>query len=298
MSAHGSSLRRNMASGGEPTCTQPILQDAAPELWGQHRFGLPAQRWTSLSDRTIWVTGAGTGYGRCIAVALALAGCKVYISGRRPEKLALCIDEVDSLAQPKHALVPIPLDLTDADAVRKAAAQVRDASPVLHGLVHCAALPQPHYQYPLLEMPVKAWERIQATNVTAAWHLTREMAPSLSQSQAARVLFLGSEAGWADTVGHGPYNVSKASLNSLTASLANEFAARYPQADAQINLLIPGEARTEMNQGSTVSPYSVVCMSLLLLSCGPGGPNGKFFHRDGRHFCYAYTPAHIGSLFS
>ena len=59
--------------------------------------------------------------------------------------------------------------------------------------------------------------------------------------------------------------------------------------DIQINVLVPGEARTEMNQGSTESPYAVVSMVLVLLSHPPGGPNGHFFNRDGRHLAFAYT---------
>ena len=59
--------------------------------------------------------------------------------------------------------------------------------------------------------------------------------------------------------------------------------------DIQMNALIPGEARTEMNRGSTQSPYKVVSMALILLSHPRGGPNGRFFHRDGRHFGLGYT---------
>lgn len=104
------------------------------------------------------------------------------------------------------------------------------------------------------------------------------------------MIFLSSEAGWASTPGFGPYNISKAAVNTLGASLAAECAMRFPAKDVQINVLVPGEARTEMNQGSTESPYSVVSMVLTLLSHPPGGPNGCFFHRDGRHLAFAYSP--------
>lgn len=66
-------------------------------------------------------------------------------------------------------------------------------------------------------------------------------------------------------------------------------AVRYPGKDVQINVLVPGEARTDMNQGSTESPYAVVNMVLVLLSHPPGGPSGFFFNRDGRHLPFAYT---------
>src|ERR1700733_11587780 len=61
---------------------------------------------------------------------------------------------------------------------------------------------------------------------------------------AARIVLMTSEAGWASTPGFGPYNISKAALNSLGTSLAAESAQRFPGYDIQINVLVPGEART------------------------------------------------------
>jgi NAD(P)-dependent dehydrogenase (short-subunit alcohol dehydrogenase family) len=115
-------------------------------------------------------------------------------------------------------------------------------------------------------------------------------------SGAVRVIFMTSEAGWAPTPGFGMYNVSKAALNSLGSCLAAESAARYPVEDIQMNIVSPGEARTEMNQGSTISPYTIVSIILLLLSHPAGGPNGRFFHRDGRHLEFCYTGAYEKSL--
>ena len=92
------------------------------------------------------------------------------------------------------------------------------------------------------------------------------------------------------------YNISKAALNSLGYSMAREYATHYPDIDIQMNIISPGEARTEMNQGSSVSPYSIVSIILLLLSHPKGGPNGKYFHRDGRHLKFAYSEPYERSL--
>ena len=92
------------------------------------------------------------------------------------------------------------------------------------------------------------------TNLTGAWLICRAAVPDMLAAGSCRVVLLTSEAGWAFTPGVGAYNVSKSALNNLGASLAAECAARYPAADVQINVLIPGEARTEMNQGSTDQP--------------------------------------------
>lgn len=135
------------------------------------------------------------------------------------------------------------------------------------------------------------WNALLATNVTGQWLVSKAALPLLARAQALRIVFMTSEAGWAATPGFGPYNVGKSALNSLGASFAAECAARYPQRDVQVNVLIPGEAHTEMNAASAESPYSVVCMALLLLSHPAGGPNGCFFHRDGRHFEFGHARA-------
>ena len=112
-------------------------------------------------------------------------------------------------------------------------------------------------------MTPQEWDHIVNTNVTGAWLVCRAAVPAMLAAGSCRVLLLTSEAGWAFTPGVGAYNVTKSALNNLGASLAAECAARYPAADVQINVLIPGEARTEMNQGSAISPYSVANMALL-----------------------------------
>ena len=166
----------------------------------------------------------------------------------------------------------------------------------LYGLVYCSALPSAGFARPLQELPLARWDALLRTNVTGAWLAVRAAMPLMLRSRAARIILLSSEAGWASTPGFGPYNISKAALNSLGMSLAEEYAVSNPDADIQINVLVPGEARTEMNQGSAESPFTAVPMMLLLLSQPEGGPNGYFFHRDGRHLACGHGGAYHESL--
>ncbi len=275
-----------------PEATPGIQQFLDPASWRDHRFGLPSPRWRALSGKTAWITGAGTGYGRCIAVALAAAGAHVILSSRRTEKLNESIAEMRSLGIPTDNTAAIPLDITDSGSVEAAAAEVRRRFGPAHFLIHSAAVSPVGLPWPLTSMTPEQWNRIIGTNVTGAWLMCRAAVPDMAAAGTCRVVLLTSEAGWAFTPGVGAYNVSKSALNNLGASLAAECAARHPMADIQINVLIPGEARTEMNKGSTISPYTVVPMTLALLSHPPGGPNGRFFHRDGRHFPFAYAAAY------
>jgi NAD(P)-dependent dehydrogenase (short-subunit alcohol dehydrogenase family) len=275
-----------------PAATPGIQQFLDPAGWRDHRFGLPPARWQALSGRTAWITGAGTGYGRCIAVALAAAGARVILSGRRMEKLNESIEKMRSLDIPAENAMNISVDITDSASVEAAADEVRRRYGPVNILVHSAAVSSGGLTWPLTSMSPAQWNRIIGTNVTGAWLICRAALPDMLAAGSCRVVLLTSEAGWAFTPGVGAYNVTKSALNNLGASLAAECAARYPAADVQINVLIPGEARTEMNKGSIISPYTVVPMTLALLSHPLGGPNGCFFHRDGRHFPFAYAKAY------
>ncbi|MDI3464439.1 MAG: hypothetical protein OJF50_003260 [Nitrospira sp.] len=257
--------------------TPGIIQNVHPASWRDHRFGLPQARWKRLKRRNFWITGAGTGYGRCIALALAAAGARVFISGRRIEKLRETVDEGAALGIDVSRCISVPVDIRSDGDLARAVESIQHVTTSLYGLVNSAALPQsPETVFPLTGQSTVAWADLLTTNVTGQWLTCRAAMPLLSHGDGFRILFLSSFAGWASTSGFGPYNISKSAVNTLGASLAAECAARYPGKDIQINVLVPGEARTEMNQGSTESPYSVVSMVLVLLSHPPGGPNGYF----------------------
>lgn len=277
--------------------TPGIGQDFGPAGCSDHRFGLPVERWTSLAGQAFWITGAGTGYGQAIAIALAVAGARVFLTGRRPSKLEDTRQQAAQAGAAIANLIAVPADITDPAAVTQAAHTIATHGGILRGLISNAALPQPRSSpYPLADLSVEDWDRLLRTNITGQWLVARAALPLLSAGHGFRVVFMTSEAGWAYTPGFGPYNLTKAAVNNLGASFAAECAARMPNGDVQVNVLIPGEARTEMNQGSTNSPYSVVSMTLLLLSHPAGGPNGCFFHRDGRHFPFAYASPYGYSL--
>ncbi len=277
--------------------TSGVVQDINPHKWREHRFGLSSERWRYLGGKSFWITGSGTGYGRCLAVALAATGGTVFLSGRRKEKLEETIHEMHSLEITADKCHLLDADITDSNQVREASGRVMSLCDSLYGLVNNAALPpNEHLHDPLQDGTLEEWDRIMRTNVTAPWLVTKTIFPHMKKGGAVRVLFMTSEAGWAFTPGFGPYNISKAALNNLAASMAKECATSFPDTDIQINTLVPGEARTEMNRNSSESPYSIVNMALLLLSSPAGGPNGKFFHRDGRHLQFAYSLPYEQSL--
>jgi len=256
-------------------------------------FGLPPERRASFAGRLYWITGAGTGYGRSIAWALAACGARVALSGRRSEKLRETAEMAARFGIAARSFLILPADICDAESVQAAAGEIQRSAGRLDGLIASAALPQPPLgPAPLATASPEQWAVLMRTNAFGAWTACRAALPLLRGSDRPRILLLSSEAGWAATPGFGLYDISKAALNSLGYNLAHECAALEPERDWQINTLIPAEARTEMNRGSDLDPAMILPMTLALLGHPPGGPNGHFFHRDGRHFSFAYSAAY------
>ncbi len=282
-------------AGGRPPHTQ-LQQESGridPASWAYHRFGLPVERWASLSGLRIWIIGGGTGYGRALAHALSAAQSRVWVSGRRQALLDGTIASGEAAGIDMRGCQTLVADITDGCSLAAAAQCIGDAAGQIDALVCCAALPQPRTEggdLPLLNLPQASWQALIDTNVTGQLLAFRAAWPLWSASPHPRAVLFSSEAGWSFTPGFGPYNLSKAALNNLGASLAAEAAAALPGNDVQVNILDPGEASSEMNRGSPNSPYTVAAMVLALISHPRGGPNGHFFHRDGRHlaFCKAY----------
>jgi NAD(P)-dependent dehydrogenase (short-subunit alcohol dehydrogenase family) len=266
--------------------THGVMEKADPDKSKDHLYGLPPERWRNLYGKSFWITGAGTGYGRCLAVAIASAGGQVFLTGRRRGKLLESIEEIREFGINTENCHVIEADIIDIRQMQSACNRVKNLCSSLYGLVNNAALPP---RASLQNESIQYWDRLMRTNVTAPWLLTRAIFPHMMKGGAVRVLFVTSEAGWAFTPGFGPYNVSKAALNNLSASMGEEYAKSFPHIDIQMNALVAGEARTEMNQNSRESPYSIVSMALILLSQPRGGPNGKFFHRDGQHLEFTYA---------
>ena len=267
-----------------------VLPEAAPEQWKIHKFGLSENNWRRLYRQSYWVTGAGTGYGRAIASILAASGAQVFLTGRRIGMLHESLKKMADLDIDTGNCHLIPADLTKYEDIRLACKNVTELCDSLDGLVNNAAIPsKPGSQYPLQDDSVEYWDKIMAINLKAPWLLARTIFPHMRKNGVIRMIFMTSEAGWSSTPGFGMYNISKAALNSLGHSMAMEYSKRYSDSDIQINIVQPGEARTEMNQGSSASPYSVVSIVLLLLSQAKGSANGKFFDRNGRHLQFCHT---------
>lgn len=196
------------------------------------------------TPRIALVTGAGSGIGKAVALALLDAGFTVVLAGRRSEPLQALVDQ--ALGQGQQALA-IPTDVRDPASVERLFSQIERELGRLDLLFNNAGVNAP--AVPVDELPLDNWDNVLATNVTgvflcarAAFGLMRRQSP-----QGGRIINNGSISAHAPRPFSAPYTVSKHAVLGLTKSLALDGRA-YDIACSQIDI---GNALTELSERMT-----------------------------------------------
>jgi NAD(P)-dependent dehydrogenase (short-subunit alcohol dehydrogenase family) len=180
-----------------------------------------------LKDRIALITGASRGIGRAVALAFAREGAHVLLVARARTAL----EEVDDAIKESGGKASlIPLNLTDGKRVDALGPTLYELFAILGRLS------------PLTHIPSEHWERVMVTNVTANWRLIRTLDPLLRRSDAGRVIFVTSSVAQTAKAYWAPYSVSKAALETLARTYANETA----DSAIKVNMVDPGATATRM----------------------------------------------------
>jgi NAD(P)-dependent dehydrogenase (short-subunit alcohol dehydrogenase family) len=190
-----------------------------------------------LAGSIALVTGASRGIGRATALLLAQAGAHIVAVARTVGAL----EEVDDAAKAAGSSATlVPLDMRDYPGIYRLATALNERYQHLDTLIGNAAVVG--QRSPLGHVEPQNWDEAMAVNVTANWHLIRAMDPLLRRAKAGRAVFITSGAATHARAYAGPYSVSKAALNGLTRTYAEETSSTL----MRVNLFNPGPTRTRM----------------------------------------------------
>ena len=193
------------------------------------------------AGRVILVTGAGSGIGRALALALAKGGATVALLGRTPKKLERVYDEIVAAGGPTPALLPFDLENALAQQYDALVTAIATEFGRLDGLVHNAAILGT--RSPIAHFDVPTWCRVLQVNLTAEFALTQVCLPLLEKSADASVLFTSSGVGQKGRAYWGAYAVSKFGIEGLAQVLAHEYEDN-PR--LRVNVVNPGAVRTDL----------------------------------------------------
>jgi NAD(P)-dependent dehydrogenase (short-subunit alcohol dehydrogenase family) len=185
------------------------------------------------------VTGAGSGIGRAVALALAQAGYEVALAGRRADAL----DETVRAAR-THAteLLPVVTDVTDADSVARLFDTVRERYGRLDLLFNNAGISAP--AVPLEELDLARLRAVIDTNLLGPFLCTQH-AIRIMKAQSprgGRIINNGSISAHAPRPNSAPYTATKHAIMGLTKSTSLD-GRKHDIACGQIDI---GNAATEM----------------------------------------------------
>ncbi len=222
-----------------------------------------------LNNKTILVTGAGSGIGRAVAIALANHGANVVLTGKTVKKLELVYDEIDKTCPGRAIIHPLNLLTATESEYQTLADSLGEQFPALDGLIHNAALLG--VRSPIELYPYKDWQELMQVNVNAAFLLTRALLPALQRAAQARIVFTASSVGRMSRAYWGAYSVSKFAVEGLMQLLADELRNT---STIRVNSLNPGATRTDMRRkaypaedpGNLPTPESLTPVYLYLMS--------------------------------
>jgi citronellol/citronellal dehydrogenase len=181
--------------------------------------------------KTIVVTGAGSGIGRCTAHELAALGASLVLVGRNIDKLQSVETELRQ-ANPNITLSKHSCDIRDEDAVEAAMTTAFEIHERFDGLVNNAG-----GQYPMaLEMiSLKGWEAVLKTNLTGGFLMAKAVHTLWMKNNGGAIVNIIADM-WNGMPGMGHSGAARAGMLNFTETAACEWAA----SGIRVNAVAPG----------------------------------------------------------
>jgi len=233
-----------------------------------------------LADKTILVTGAGDGIGRCAALNYARYGATVLLLGRTGDKLEAVYDEIEASGGARPAIIEMDLATASEDSYANLANSLSNEFPCLHGVLHNAALLGD--RRPIANAGYASWTEVMQVNVNAQFLLTRYLLPLLHMAPAASIIFTSSGVGRVGKAYWGAYAVSKFATEGFMQVLAGELENT---SRIRVNSLNPRATNTAMRRTAypaetptnNPSPQDIMPAYLFLMGDDSAGFTGRAF---------------------
>ena len=185
----------------------------------------------TFAGQTVFITGAGTGLGKAIAIQFARLGAAIVIASRRPEHLEAGAAAIEAVGAP---VLTTPCDIREPDQIAAAfdAATGRFGLPDV--LINNAAA---NFPVPAEDMSPNAWRTVVDITLNGTFFCTREFGRRhLATGTPGSIINIGASYAWTGGPGFAHSAAAKAGVKNMTETLAVEWGP----AGIQVNCLVPG----------------------------------------------------------
>ena len=193
----------------------------------------------AATQKIALITGAGSGVGRAVAIAMAKEGYTLVLAGRRKDAL----DETAKRVAPAKTLV-VPTDVTDHASIKALFAKTKEAFGRLDVLFNNAGIGAPPVN--MEDLTYEQWMAVVQTNLTGPFLCTQEAIKIMKDQspRGGRIINNGSISAHTPRPNSSPYTSTKHAITGLTKSTALD-GRKYDIACGQVDI---GNAATEMTE--------------------------------------------------
>jgi NAD(P)-dependent dehydrogenase (short-subunit alcohol dehydrogenase family) len=197
-----------------------------------------------LANKTVVVTGGGSGIGEAIVRRFAAQGAKTaFIDIKETESRALAKE----LAAQDRQVYFEPADLTDIAALRSAIGNIRKQFGPIQILINNAAHDERHAT---LEVTPEYWDDRIAVNIRHQFFAAQAVLPDMIAAKSGSIVNFGSTSWMIGQGGMAAYTSAKSAVLGLTRSLARDFG----QYNIRVNAIAPGWIMTERQVSLWLTP--------------------------------------------
>lgn len=182
-----------------------------------------------FDGHVVVITGGGSGIGRCTAHELAHLGARVALIGRKADKLARVVAEIESDGGEAKAW---PLDIRVEDDVTHTVQQILAHFGRIDGLVNNAG---GQFPAPLSQISQKGWEAVVRTNLTGGFLMSRETYTQWMCDHGGSIVNVVADM-WLGMPGMGHSGAARAGMMNLTETAALEWSL----SKVRVNAVAPG----------------------------------------------------------
>ncbi|WP_228063719.1 3-ketoacyl-ACP reductase [Faecalibacter rhinopitheci] len=192
----------------------------------------------SLQGKTAFITGAGKGLGKAMALALAKEGANLFLVGRTAADLDAVAQEAKTLNNDITVNTSVA-DVSDLTQVQNTVKELTAIDARIDILINNAGILRTGG---ILDLPIEEFEQSIKINVLGTYYVLHEVLPFLTQQSSSDIINIASTAGQKGNANLSAYGASKAAVINMSEAVMQEFRKK----GVRVTTINPSTIATEM----------------------------------------------------